>query len=142
MTGEDAVTYRADYSLPGSFFNEDASRTLDAYDPDEAVSKAPANAFCFTLCEVPIPPDLGPEFTVIPKPRRRSGRYYIGGTVHTLAEVQAMTAGVGVLADNMRANRWDHAIRCRTGNWQPFEDDDTLLPEPVVSGSTVGVDRG
>lgn len=42
-----------------------------------------------------------------------------------LDQVRAM--GFDILASNMRANGWPTVIRCRTGNWQPFDDDDRLL---------------
>lgn len=72
--------YKAEYLMPGSLFPEETAAVLNSYDPEEALGKAPEGAFCFTLYEVTSPPpDLGPEFRVLPVARNRSGRYYIGG---------------------------------------------------------------
>lgn len=118
----------AEYSMPGSFLNEEEGRELDARDVAEAIAKAPASAFAFVLYDPPAEvPDVGPDFRVIPKRQNVSAKHYIDGTVRTLAEIEARGSEVGMLAANMRGNGWDRVVECRTGNFQPFEDGDQIV---------------
>jgi hypothetical protein len=68
---------------------------------------------------------------VVPRAKNKSGRYYIGGTLYTVEQLEHRMAATGedfkILASNMRGNRWGRVIECRTGNWQPFEADDWIV---------------
>lgn len=114
---------------------EDCSGNTQAADVDEALRLAPDSAFCFTIYDLEEAPDLGPDFTVRPKPKNETGRYYIGGDLFDADQIEALDDGQDhrILLANMQTNRWRTVIRCRYGsNWQPFHDGDTLLPEPVA----------
>ena len=123
------LIHRVTYYEPGSFFPETVTMTLDERSTDAALANAPKLAFCFELFDLPPTPNLGPEFTVLPKPMNKSKRYYIGGSLYDIDAVEAMQ-DMEILASNMRANRWSTVIKCRTGNWQLFESGDVLLPDP------------
>lgn len=114
-----------EYLLPGTLFPECQTLTIKSRSVKEAVRLAPKNAYCFTIYDVEDAPDLGPDFMVTPKAKNRTPRHYLGGKVFTLEEVKALEGDV--LARNMEGNGWPHVIQCRTGNWQPFEDDDVLV---------------
>lgn len=124
------IEHRATYYIPGTLFPETVTKKLDARSVDEAVSKAPSSAYCFELFDVLPPPDLGPEFSVTSKPLNKSARFFIGGKLFTVEEVEREYPELGILASNMRCNDYKVVIRCRTGNWQPFQMEDTLLPDP------------
>lgn len=126
------LEYLATYLMPGAFFPEETTKRLDAYDPHEAAAKAPENAYCFTIAQRPKAPDLGPDFWVTGRIHNRSKRFYLGGRVYAEPEVAALShvQHPGLLA-NMQGNHWSHMILCRTGNWQPFMDGDTLLEVPA-----------
>lgn len=114
--------------MPGTLFPEEYTKPLTAHDPQEALALANEYVYCFMLYDTEeIPTDLGPEFKITAVPKNRSSRYYIGGELFTHDEVVAL--GVDTVAANMRGNNWDTVIRCRTGNWQPFLEGDTLLEE-------------
>lgn len=122
------IIHKAEYTHPGAFVAESTTVVLSARSADEARRVAPASAYCFTLYDVKEAPDLGPDFTVLPKPQNRSGRHYLGGTVHTLAEVERMGDDKRTLAANMRSNGWDRVVHCFVGGWwQPFESGDVLM---------------
>jgi len=63
----------------------------------------------------------------------RSGRYYLGGRVETLAEIEARgDPGERILRSNMRGNKWDRII-VNTNSWkitQPLEATDVVLEWP------------
>jgi hypothetical protein len=120
-----ATITKAEFLIPGSLFPESTCITLDTLDPDAIAKRAPRGAFCFTTYEITEAPDLGPEYTVTSRPRNRSGRFYLGGELHDIDQVRAL--GLDTLVANMRANGWATVIKCRTGNWQPFEPGDQLL---------------
>ncbi len=64
------------------------------------------------------------------KETARSGVYYLGGTVATLAEVEARNDPTEeTLRANMRGNGWDRIVT-NTNSWkwtQPLGDGDTVL---------------
>lgn len=123
----------ARYTLPGSFFNEEETVELPERSVEAAVQAAPKWAFAFKLydsplCDFEFPADL---FRLVPIPQNESHRYYIGGTLYTVEEVEAMGDDFRILASNMRGNRWPHVIKTRAGNFQPFEEGDEIV-EAVV----------
>lgn len=130
----------ARYWMPGSFFAEDAVRELSDRSVDAAVTMAPDGAFAFQLYDSPIcdfefPADL---FRIAPIPQNESAKHYLGGHVFDCDELRELGASEGdprkynTLISNI--TKWTpsgsvegKAIRCRTGNWEPFEDDDVLV---------------
>lgn len=126
----------ARYVIPGLFMPEEATVELRERTIDEAIAQAPAGAFAFTTYDLPVVPDdtgLDPAlYTVLPIVQNKSaGRYYLGGTVHTIKEVEDLAAQepdkhVG-LVSNLKSFKAERAIKCRTGNWQPFTADDELV---------------
>lgn len=122
------MIHKAKYLMPGALFPEDTVVTLSERSADEAARKAPTNAYCFTLYDTAEPVDLGPEYQVAPKAQNESGRYYLGGIVFSADDIRRLDGDHDVLLANMRANHWRLVIRCRPGNWQPFNvDEDTLV---------------
>ena len=111
----------AEYLSPGILFPEESSALLPERTVAIARKLAPKNAFAFTLYDLPDEtPDLGSEFTVIPKRQNQSHRYFIGGLVFTREEVGAWGEGFRILHSNMANDGWDPIVLCRTGNYQPL----------------------
>lgn len=126
------MKHKARYLIPGSLFPEETTKDLARRDPALARREAPEYAFAFTLYDVEEVPDLGPDFRVTAKPKNETGRYYLGGTVYTVAELEdafGSDPDKSILISNIKGNGYKAAIHCSTGNWQPFEDGDTLLDE-------------
>lgn len=134
------MKHHARYALPGSFLNESDSRELSDRSIDAAIARAPESAFAFVLYDTAeIDFEYDPAlFRVSPRPQNESGKHYIGGEVFTPDELRQLAAQEGephkydVLIANVEGNRWGRAIRCRTGNWQPFEEGDVLV-EPAAA---------
>lgn len=122
-----STQHKVEYLIPGSFMPEEVTRTVDHRDPARAAADAPPSAFCFTIFDVEAAPDLGPDFKVYPKPKNRTGRYYIDATVYELADVVAELGEQSILAWNMATNGWGRVVKCRAGNWQPLDDADTII---------------
>jgi hypothetical protein len=128
------MAHKVEYEFPGSFFPESSSRDIRVRDPRLAVELAPEGAYAFAFYDVADDlPDLGPEYAVSRKPQNRSARYFIDGRLVTIDDVLALPGDHDILISNMRANEFERVVRCRTGNWQPFGDDDEL----IASRSTV-----
>jgi hypothetical protein len=121
------VQQRVEYQFPGVLFAETSSKRVTMRDPLEAVVMAPDESFAFRFYEVTEAPDLGKEFNVTSVPRNFSGWHYIDAQIFTLEDVDAMGDDFHILASNMRCNGWDRVVRCRTGNFQPFETSDTIV---------------
>lgn len=124
----------AEYLLPGTFFNEEDVAELPERSVEAALAAAPRGAFAFVLYDSPIAEfefDAG-LFKVIPIAQNKSPKHYIGGTIYTLAEVDAMGPDMDILASNMRGNGWAHVIKTPFGNHQPFEmGHDVLVEAPT-----------
>lgn len=57
-----------------------------------------------------------------------SPMYYLGGTVETLAQVEARaTSRDAILLSNMRGNNYQRIITTLQGNVQPLADEDVVL---------------
>jgi hypothetical protein len=123
------TTVHAEYLSPGAFFPEESSKRLDAYDPDEALRKAPSDAYCFVLYRLAVPSvDLGPRFRIVSVRQDVSKRYYIGGKLFTVEEIEQLPGDNHLLASNI-SSYGGMGILCRTGNWQPFNEGDMLLTD-------------
>lgn len=137
------ITYqpRAEYLIPGTFLNETGVRDLPERTVVAAIAAAPEHAFAFVMHDAPVP-DFEYDsalFHVSPIAQNRSAKHYLGGQVFTCDELRTLAAREGdpdkyrTLIANITS--WDadghqtegRAIRCRTGNWQPFEDGDVLI---------------
>lgn len=124
------IVHHVEYMLPGSFFPESVHRVVERRDLTAAKAAAPESAYRFTFYDTPPKVDL-PGYRVTAEPVNRSGRFYIGGETFGVDELEAWAAAndrdMGILVSNMRANSWLRVIRCRTGNWQPFEPGDRII---------------
>lgn len=129
MTG--ATTTYVAYDLPGTFEAEHDSRPVASRDPRVAADTAPAGAFAFTFYDVVTTEVDGVELRS--RPRNHSSRYFIGGTVRTVAEVEAMEGDRSILLSNMRGNGWDRVIFCPAGNVQPLESGDVVVTPGGIS---------
>lgn len=138
------LKHHVKFLSPGSFYPEDETREIPERTTEAALAVAPERAFAFnfydtTAVDFAFNPKL---YKVIPIPQNKSGRHYIGGTVFTVPELRALAIEEGeptrydILIANVspwKDGGWveGRAIRCRTGNWQPYED------EPIVESAAV-----
>lgn len=111
-----------EFLFPGSFFSESS---VQRYKPG---MKIPDRCFGYQFFDK-TSTKVGSE-TLEGRPKNFKGRYYLG-KVYSQAEVKKMKLP-GFLAENMETNGWAFAVKCRTGNWQPFEKKDK-----IVTGTTV-----
>ena len=117
----------AEYYFPGILFSESTTLKLEHGGAEEAAKRAPENAFAFRLFELPEVPKDTDEFQVIPKRKNESKMHYLDGTLHSVEEVESWGEEHRILASNMRGNSWNTVVKCRTGNYQPFEAGDVLV---------------
>ena len=120
---------------PGTFVHEETTKPIDSWDVDKAREMARAIkerhgatpfAFVFSTRQ------RGP-LDLDSKEVAHSGRYYLGGKVETLEEVEArQDPNEDTLRFNMRCNEW-HRIITNRNSWkitQPLETDDVVLEWP------------
>ena len=112
------------FLYPGVFFPEEATQAVESWDPapwqnwEASLSYRPF-AFYFTTRERG-DADLDSRQTA------KSGRYYLGGEVIHLSNLPEDEAH-SILRSNISQFAGQNAIKCSTGNWQPFLPEDTLL---------------
>jgi hypothetical protein len=116
-----------EFLMPGTLFAESDCAQVPSRDIRKL--SVPEHAFAFTFFDI-----VTETVKVGGKTFRRGGersqvspKHYYGGHIYTLAEVQAEFTDEHTLLDNMRGNGYQRVIRCRTGNWQPFERGDILV---------------
>lgn len=121
-----------EYFFPGILMSEHTTRKLTAGGTRvaAALEQLPEGAFAFRLFELPIVPADTDEYQVIPKRKNESKMFYPEGTLHSIAEVESWGEDYRILASNMRGNGWNTVVKCRTGNFQPFESGDVVLGGP------------
>ena len=123
---------------PGTFFNEESTIGIDSWNVDVAVEmsrgiterhESRPYSFVFTTR------GRGAE-DLDSRELARSNRYYLGGTVRTLADVKARNDDADkILISNMEVNGWDKIV---TGNspwrWtQPLQEDDVILEVDIIN---------
>ena len=120
------------FSSPGTFFAEQSSHPIDQWDTATAIELAR------TVKERHGATPYGFQFVTRERGEDdldsheigRSGMYYLGGTVETLAQVKARNdPDDRILISNMEGNGWDRIIT-NTNSWKvtrPLLDGDTVL---------------
>ncbi len=112
------------FLYPGIFLSEEETRAVETRDVGGLA--VPEGAFAFQFFER-LEIDVDGE-RLVGKPRNRSGRYYPEGRVMTVADVLLDERDNRILISNMEGNGWDRVVKTRCGNYQPFTDDDVVLP--------------
>jgi hypothetical protein len=126
-SNERVIEY-VEYLEPGSFFPEEYVEEVQGRTLQQLAEKAKPRVFCFTTYKVTVGEVTlgGKSQKVTSNAFDKSKCVYIDGNVYTLAELKEQFPENEILISNMEGNRWDRIIRCRTGNWQPFEKGDKL----------------
>lgn len=120
------------YLFPGSFFSEESSRKVSAWDVAEALKDIPKlsdtypPAFCFYFSTMRREDD-----EMNGKQVAKSGRYYLGGKVYEYDELPQGKENE-ILRLNIQHYDGKRAIKTSAGNWQPFLPGDTLLDEVLA----------
>lgn len=116
---------------PGTIINEETTQPIGGWDPAKAAVMARTIterhgatpfAFRFSTRERG-DADLDSKVTA------RSGRYYLGGRIMTLADVKRDMPQERILISNMRCNKIARVV-VNTNSWrsiQPLEADDVVL---------------
>ena len=126
---------------PGTFIAESSVRPIESWSTETATSVAKSiterhgaipYGFRFETRVVagPIPDGEGGTLDVEPKTVERSGMYYLGGVVETIADVEARhDPKESILLSNMRCNGYDRVITTTNGYRlsQPFEPGDHVV---------------
>ena len=97
---------------------------------DDYLAKPFAFSFETRIVADPVPDGEGGELRVEPKTVKESGRHFIGGTVETLAEVQARNLqNENTLRSNMEGNGWNAIVTTINGykSTQPFTGTDVMV---------------
>lgn len=116
---------------PGTFLCEETEKPIDSWDVEKATAmsrkiterhNAKPFAFYFTT-------RARNDKDLDSKEVKRSGRYYLGGRVLTLKDVEREMPSETILQSNMRNNKWDKVV-VNTNSWkicQPIQKDDVVL---------------
>ncbi len=120
---------RAEYFYPGSMVNEASSEDVNGRSLQQLASEADSYAFAVrTYKDVVGKVEVeGAIVEIKSAPFNISGLAYIDGEVFTLDDVKNQFPEHRTLISNMEGNRWDKVVRSRCGNWQPFNNDDSII---------------
>lgn len=125
------VTFLSPGTFPGTFLHEETTKPIEAWDTDKAVKMsksitdrygAKPFAFVFTTRE-------RGEKDLDSKTTKSSGRYFLGGKVLTLADVEKQMPEEIILISNMRGNDIKKVV-VNGNSWRsvhPLESDDVVL---------------
>lgn len=116
---------------PGTFVHEETTKPIESWDVQLASKMAKsiterhgAKPFAFTFSTR----ERGDK-DLDSKVAKKSGRYFLGGRVMTLDEVEKEMPKAQILIGNMRVNKWNKIV-VNTNSYrivQPLEKDDTVL---------------
>jgi hypothetical protein len=117
------------YFMPGAFVSEEGTREVPERNPYQIARDLPSGAFAFEFFDklVTTAEESGQEVTLASSERNKSGRFYIDAERLTATDIEALPGDHRILLDNMRGNHWPAVLRCRTGNFQPMQDGDSII---------------
>ena len=141
------VRHFVTFLSPGTFFCEETEKPIKSWNVEKACEmahgiveryNATPFAFYFTTRE-------RKDNELDSREIKRSHRYYLGGELLTLEDVEIRNKNgedLGILLSNMKINGWKYIIENRNSfrSTQPFEQGDTLLdwkPKKRVHHSTL-----
>ena len=116
-----------EFLYPGSFMSE--SWTTQVKTRDVSKLKVPKNSFAFKffdIISVVVEAD-GKKIELTSEAINESSKHYYGGKLYTVAELKREFPMQRILISNVESNGYKKAIKCRTGNWQPFEKTDVFV---------------
>lgn len=117
-----ATKHYVEFSYPGSFFPEHSTREIASRDD---VGDLPERAFCYEIYdreEVTLDGEV-----LRGEAKNKSGRFYIGGELFSVERLKAELPDHDILISNIEQHDEQMAIKCRTGNWQPFFKGDSIV---------------
>lgn len=126
------VTTYVTYMEPGILYPEDYTCETPDRDAEKFAREAVASVFAFSFHDIAraaVTID-GQDVELSSRAIRKSPLYYIDAEQLTAADVEALPGDNSILLANMRGNRWETVVRCRTGNFRP------LMPGDVVIRTT------
>ena len=116
-----------EFLYSGVLVSEISTYEVKTRDPSKV--KVPENAFgfkFFDILSVIVDAD-GRKVELTSERINVSPMHYYGGTLHTVEELKREFPNARILISNIEDNGYERAIRCRTGNWQPFEKTDVFV---------------
>lgn len=127
------------FLLPGTLFPEETRVQLESRSTREAMAFADKNAYAFKLYDVEVRTGVLEDGEKIENRRmvNESGMYFIGGKLldkEDIAKENELNNRYSILLSNMESNGYEYVVRCRTGNYQPFQEGDVLFAVPKREG--------
>lgn len=116
-----------EFLYPGVMFSESSTHEVESREVSKV--KVPKNAFgfkFFDILSVVVDAD-GKKVQLTSEHINVSPMHYYGGKLYTVAELKREFPNERTLIGNIEGNGYKKAVRCRTGNWQPFEDTDVFV---------------
>lgn len=128
---EETITF-IEFFYPGSLFSESSDRQVKNRDKPKRI---PKNAYSYRFYDkVKITIEGEDAWTKDEvfwrKAKNFSGQHFIDGEKFTLVQLKKKYGkddNYAILISNMKCNRWKHVVKCKTGNWQPFEKGDKIV---------------
>lgn len=116
-----------EFLYPGAFISE--SSTCEVRTRDMSNIEVPKNSYGFRFFDVlsAIVNTNGNQVKLTSKRINVSPMYYYGGELYTVTELKLAFPNEHILIGNIEGNGHQRAIKCRTGNWQPFNDGEDIL---------------
>lgn len=130
MSQTTTVTTYIEELAQGSLFAEDYVREVDVRNPQRDAAGADRRIFAFRYYDIETTwGELvgGGQAKLGSKKVNISGFYYIDAEKLSVDDVRALEGDNRILISRMEGNGWDHVARCRTGNFRPMEDGDTVI---------------
>ncbi len=120
--GNTMLKHFVEFSYPGIFVSEYSHEEIAERKPE--LVNVPEDAFAYRFYDQ-VQTIVDGELLTGER-KNYSGITYFG-KVYTLEEVKAQFPEYTTLISNMKCNGWNRVVRTRKGNWQPFEDGDTVI---------------
>lgn len=107
------------------------SQEVKERDPNKI--EIPSDAFCFWFYDKIVGHAIadGNTIPIASEDFNKSVRYFYGGRVFSIEEIEKMFPENRTLINVAQMNHYKRMIQCRNGNWQSFGDNDILIEEKL-----------
>lgn len=121
MGNENLQTF-CEILYPGSFLPETDEVIVKLRDPEKIADKY-KRCFQFQFYDQMVKEvKVDGQVSIVRGPKRNeSPKYFPGGVIMGVSDIKTLPGDYKILISNMESNGWKKVVRCRTGNFQPFE---------------------
>lgn len=116
----------AELAYPGSFFPETTTVKVSQKTTAEELFKERGSKGCYRIDFFTRTEEKRGDDVLVGKSVKEK-KHYLYGTGYTIEQLKKLEEDHRILISNCECNGWKGAVRCKPGNWQPWDDNTVII---------------